>query len=144
MTELYPFQHDGIVKVEDRIAAGVRRLLVVAPTGSGKTVVGSAIIKRHIRDLRSGVLVLAHRREIISQTSNKLNGHGVAHGIIQAGTRPRPLEKVQVASVQTLHIRSRYGNMDLPPATMLVIDECHHCSRVRAIARSSTLILMQF
>jgi superfamily II DNA or RNA helicase len=74
------------------------------------------------------VLVLAHTREIIRQTSQKLFSHGVNHGIIQAGFSPRPLENVQVASIQTLWTRAmRLERMDLPPADLLVIDEAHHC-----------------
>jgi superfamily II DNA or RNA helicase len=71
--------------------------------------------------------VLAHRREIIVQTSQKLYAHGIAHGIIQAGITPRLHEHVQVASIQTLHARAIRGErMDLPPVDLLVIDECHH------------------
>ena len=126
MTTPYPFQEDVIDKVHAAIATGKRRLLIVAPTGSGKTVKASAIIKRAVQN-RQGVLVLAHRREIIAQTSRKLHAHGVAHGIIQAGVRPRSHEDVQLASVQTLWVRAmRAECMDLPKADMLVIDECHH------------------
>jgi DNA repair protein RadD len=89
-------------------------------------VIAAAIIKA-LAARRSGVLVLAHRREIIAQTSQKLHAHGVPHGIIQAGITPRPLEDVQVASIQTLWTRAMHtGRMDLPPAELLVIDECHH------------------
>ena len=50
------------------------------------------------------------------------------HGIIQAGFPARPLEDVQVASIQTLHRRAIHAEtMDLPPADLLVIDEAHHC-----------------
>jgi superfamily II DNA or RNA helicase len=74
------------------------------------------------------VLVLAHRREIITQTSDKLRANGIPHGIILAGVQPRPLEFVQVASIQTLWSRAvQRENMDLPRAELLVIDECHHC-----------------
>ena len=74
------------------------------------------------------VLVLAHTREIIKQTSEKLFAHGIEHGIIQAGYPSRPWEVVQIASVQTLWVRAmRTRRMDLPPADMLIIDECHHC-----------------
>lgn len=73
------------------------------------------------------VLVLAHTREIIKQTSAKLFEHGIPHGIIQAGFMVRPDEPVQVASVQTLWSRMRTNRIELPPADLLIIDEAHHC-----------------
>src|SRR5262249_50003277 len=43
------------------------------------------------------------------------------------GCRPRPLERVQVASIQTLWVRTMHaGSMDLPPADLVWVDECHH------------------
>ena len=111
----------------------------MAPTGSGKTVIAADIIRAKAR-ARKPVLVLAHRREIISQTSEKLHDIGIAHGIIQAGFPARPLEDVQVASIQTLHRRAIHAEtMDLPPADLLVIDEAHHCP-AKPIAKSSTAI----
>ena len=79
--------------------------------------------------MRGGsVLVLAHRREIIAQTSQKLFAAGISHGIIQAGFQPRPFERVQVASVQTLHRRAISNEtIELPDADLLIIDEAHHC-----------------
>ena len=71
--------------------------------------------------------MLAHRREIIKQTTDKLRMNGIYPGIIMAGVQPRPLELVQVASIQTLWMRSQHsGKMELPRAELLVIDECHH------------------
>src|SRR5262249_42536706 len=95
---LPPDQTDVVADIEGAIAAGQKRLLLVAPTGSGKTVVFCEIIKRYVEQHRS-VLALAHRREIIQQTSAKLSANGVRHGIIQAGIDPRPMASVQVASV---------------------------------------------
>jgi DNA repair protein RadD len=87
-----------------------------------------ADVIRTLAEARKNVLVLAHRREIIGQTSRKLFDLGIAHGIIMAGERPRPFENVQVAAVQTLHRRAIHGEtMPLPPADLLVIDEAHHC-----------------
>ncbi len=76
---------------------------------------------------RKHVLVLAHRIEIIKQTSQKLHAYDIPHGIISAGLPTRPDEPVQVASVQTLFARAVRGNrMQLPPADIIVVDECHH------------------
>jgi superfamily II DNA or RNA helicase len=70
--------------------------------------------------------VISHRREIISQTSQKLRDLDIPLGIILAGTQPRPLELVQVAAIQTLHARAvRSNRMEMPPADLLIFDEAH-------------------
>jgi DNA repair protein RadD len=116
---LYPFQQKAVEEIE-----GHRRVLVVSPTGSGKTVKASALIHRAPN---SHVLFLAHRRELIFQTRDKLKGFGVDAGVIMSGTSPDPMRRVQVASIQTLHSRSIRGDEDLPPAQMVIVDEAHHC-----------------
>jgi DNA repair protein RadD len=127
MTDLRSYQHEVIADYDSARAGGHNRILLVAPTGAGKTVIASAIIKTAVAGW-GRVLVLAHRREIITQTSAKLHSLGISHGIIQAGLSPRPMESVQVASVQTLWQRAvRTDTMQLPLANLLVIDECHHC-----------------
>ena len=120
---LRQYQRDVIDEFHRRVVEGHRRIILVAPTGAGKTVIGAEIIGATERSLKP-VLVLAHRREIIGQTSRKLYAAGIAHGIIQAGFPTRPLELVQVASIQTLWARAMYRqSMELPPADLLVVDE---------------------
>ena len=107
--ELRAYQRDVIANFDARVSAGCRRIIAVAPTGAGKTVIGANIIKKYV-DAYKDVLVLAHRREIITQTSAKLFANDISHGIIQAGFQGRPLERVQVASIQTLHRRAIYSD----------------------------------
>jgi len=128
MTELRPYQTEIVGEFERTVAAGRRRIIMVAPTGSGKTVVAAEIISHFTQAFRP-VLVLAHRKEIIEQTSKKLHACKISHGIIKAGFSPRPMERVQVASVQTLWVRAmRSDAMALPPADLLIVDECHHAT----------------
>jgi superfamily II DNA or RNA helicase len=121
-----PYQRDVIARFDAEVAAGRRRVLLVSPTGSGKTIISAAIIEAAVaRGER--VLFLAHRRELIQQASSKLYGVGVDHGIIQAGFPTRPGARVQVASVWTLHARAvRKMAMEIPPADLVVVDEAHH------------------
>jgi DNA repair protein RadD len=127
MIELRPYQVEVIGEVPQVVAAGYRRVIVVAPTGSGKTIISAQIIKGAVA-VGKRVLVLAHTREIIRQTSLKLFGHGIEHGIIQAGLVANPERAVQVASIQTLWTRAmRLDRMPMPPADLLIIDEAHHC-----------------
>jgi superfamily II DNA or RNA helicase len=123
---LRPYQRDVINRFKTEVTAGRRRVLMTAPTGSGKTVIAAAIIEGACRDRRR-VLVLAHRREIVAQTVEKLYRAGVDAGIIQANFAPRPGVAVQVASVQTLHTRAvRSRSIEPPPADLVVVDEAHH------------------
>lgn len=123
---LRDYQVDVITRLDVEIAAGRRRLLLVAPTGSGKTVIGSAVIADRVA-AGQRVLFWAHRRELVSQASRKLHDAGIDHGVIQAGHPTREDAPVQVASIQTLHARAvRSTRLDLPPADLLVIDEAHH------------------
>lgn len=50
MTKLRPYQSDVIRRVDDEIAAGCRRILIVAPTGAGKTVIAAAIIRAALQN----------------------------------------------------------------------------------------------
>jgi DNA repair protein RadD len=127
MTALRPYQERVVFETEAALASG-DRVILVAPTGSGKTVMGAAVAK-HAAEQHRGVLFLAHRREIIDQTSRKLHAYGVRHGVIIAGAddRLRPQECVQVASVATLWSRGmRSDAMPMPAADLIIVDECHH------------------
>jgi DNA repair protein RadD len=127
MTDLRRYQEDVIAEFHHMVALKQSRVIIVAPTGAGKTIIAAEIIKRKVT-ARQNALVLAHTREIIKQTAIKLFARGIAHGVIQAGITPRPFEPVQVASIQTLWARAmRTERMELPPADLLVVDECHHC-----------------
>ena len=123
MPELRPYQTDVIVKFD---ACPSRCVLMVAPTGAGKTVIAGAIVRSYV-ERGKRVLFFSHRREITKQTSTKLHAVGIDHGIIQAGFPLRLYEPVQVASVQTLTARAIRGSaIDLPLADLVIIDEAHH------------------
>jgi superfamily II DNA or RNA helicase len=100
-------------------------VLFVLPTGAGKTAIATSIMHEYTRAYKSSLFVV-HRREIVKQTCDKLRDLRVSHGVIMAGERDRPLERVQVAAIQTLHARAmRTDRMELPAADLLIIDEAH-------------------
>ncbi len=123
---LHPFQVDVTAKIDAEIAAGRKRILLVAPTGSGKTVIAASFMRRET-ERRQRILFLAHRRELVRQAAAKLLAVGIDSGIPQAGVRTRPGEAVQVASVQTMHARCiRTRTVELPEADIVIVDEAHH------------------
>lgn len=116
---LRPYQ---LAAVESAVASAtaMRRPILVAPTGSGKTVMGVAAAMRIIGKGRA--LWLAHRKELVEQATKHVEHAGGVAGIIMAGFEPTPLAPFQIASVQSLARR------EMPPADLVVIDECHHAT----------------
>jgi DNA repair protein RadD len=46
--DLRPYQDDVVDEVERTITAGERRIIIVAPTGAGKTIIAAALIRAAI------------------------------------------------------------------------------------------------
>ena len=80
-------------------------VMVQMPTGVGKTILLAEEIKNEklkIKNDKGGVLVVAHRRELIAQISQTLDAFGIEHGLIMSGKPVDETKRVQVASIQTL------------------------------------------
>jgi superfamily II DNA or RNA helicase len=106
------------------IRAGKRRVLLVAPTGSGKTSIAGEII-RCASARGSRTLFLAHRRELLEQCHGRLLEFGVESSIIRADDpRLDPSQAVQVASVQTMVRRLKQFAADA--FNLVIVDEAHH------------------
>jgi superfamily II DNA or RNA helicase len=123
--DLRPYQTDLIDRVYGSMKKGNRRVLMQLPTGGGKTLVASEILKRaSYKGYQS--IFLADRRKLIDQTGEKLGAYGVDHGIIMAGRQPDFRAPVQVASIQTLFSRAiKRQTMEVPEVQLVIIDEAH-------------------
>lgn len=107
-----------------------RRVVAVAPTGSGKTVIGAAYIKR---SGASRVLWIAHRIELLRQAFDQLRAAGLAPedvGILSGPDKRNLGARVLVAGIDSL--RSR----ETPHADLIVVDEAH---RIEAASYQAVL-----
>ncbi len=116
--KLRPYQTDAIDKLTASFQKGHRKVILQASTGAGKTVVASELIRRIIVN-GNHVLFIAHRKEIINQTSDKLDAFNIEHGVIMANHKRKNNHAVQVASIQTISRRNK------PPADVIIFDEGH-------------------
>lgn len=120
---LRDYQTQLMQQVFQKWSQGFRRILLALPTGAGKTVL-FATIAQEFTNPESGVLILAHREELILQASQKMEEITRSPvGIIKAGYPTIPERTIQVASVQTLVRRSPQL---WPKAELLIVDEAHH------------------
>lgn len=120
---LRPYQLRALDGIRAEYRAGAKRVLLVLPTGGGKTTVAAEMIHSAVARGRR-VTFIAHRKELIDQASARLGQFGVEHGVIMADhPNWRPWLPVQVASIQTL--RARRDSTEIQPPDLVVIDESH-------------------
>lgn len=124
-----PYQVKALDAIEAAEREGVRRPLVVHPTGTGKTVTFGHLINR--RADRGRALVLVHREELAAQTADKLAmiAPELRTGIVKA-ERNEVWADVVIASVQTAHRDARLAELvasaKTSPFGTIVCDEAHH------------------
>lgn len=122
---LRSYQNDIIEQVRQAIRSGYRKILVVVPTGGGKTVIAAQIVKLAAEKFHRSMF-LAHRRELIYQCADKLINFGVDHGILMAGEYPYGAADCQVASIDTLRARCiTTQKLPLPNSDIVIVDEAH-------------------
>lgn len=114
------YQTAALESVLAHFRTGNRAVLVVSPTGSGKTAMGSMLVARHLSKLAEGSAVwLVHRQELIRQAAKTLRSFG-----LRVGTPgDDPGAPVQVCMAQTLTRRRT-----IPYGTLVIVDEAHHYS----------------
>ena len=77
-------QQTSIDNLRETIQRQTRRVVLQAPTGSGKTVIAADIIRR-TRDKDNRALITVPALELVDQTVEALFAHGVREiGVIQA------------------------------------------------------------
>jgi len=101
--------------------------LAVAPTGSGKTIMLSAVTGRVLIEPDAKACILAHRTELTGQNRTKFErvNPGMTTSVFDANEKSW-LGQVTFAMVQTLSRQSHLEQM--PTLDLLVIDEAHHAS----------------
>lgn len=116
---LRPYQQRAVTDTFARWREGARSVLMVLPTGGGKTSCFASIGSNLARLHGKRTVVLAHRRELVLQAAKRFREFGVDFGLIMRGELARPHALIQVASKDTLVRR------DLPPADLVICDEAH-------------------
>lgn len=116
---LRDYQLEAVEKARAAIRGGAKNVLIVAPTGSGKTVIGSHLIEESVAKGKRSVFVI-DRLSLLGQTSETFDRYGIDHGIIQGDHwRFKPSLPVQICSIQTVAKRK------WPETQLIIVDEAH-------------------
>jgi superfamily II DNA or RNA helicase len=101
--QLRPYQLTAVDEIRGAFKEA-KRVVLCLPTGAGKTVVFSEIVRRVLEKGRK-VAIITHRRELLSQ-AGKLN-------------------RCDILMVETLNNQIKRGVVNLSSYDLLVIDEAH-------------------
>ena len=130
--QLYGYQKDALQEIFRRFENAPQdyHLLYQLPTGGGKTVIFSEIVRRYLEKFKKKVLVLTHRIELSKQTSKMLDEFGVNNKIINSTAKLDDQDEYScfVAMVETLKNRLNDEKLDISDIGLVIVDEAHYNS----------------
>lgn len=125
--QLYDYQVRGLELARQAVGALPRpaRVVVVAPTGAGKTVIALALIQLAV-EKGSRVGFITSGRQLILQMARTMEKAGVPFSVLmaQCDYRHDPTAQVQLVSKDTL--QARPDELGVPP-TIWIVDEADVC-----------------
>ena len=124
MLTLRPYQHEAKLAVYDHLRGRDDNPCVVIPTAGGKTPVMASICQDAVGLWQGRVIILAHVKELLEQTADKLNAicPEVRYGVYSAGLKRRDkANSVIVAGIQSVYQRA----CEFDPFDLAVVDEAH-------------------
>ena len=130
----YPYQQEILDRLlAEREVRGSYRNLVVAATGTGKTVIAALDYKRFCRQnagRANRLLFIAHREEILRQSRDTFAGvlKDANFGELFVGNyKPESVDHLFI-SVQTLNSQALHTKLPTDYYDYIVIDETHHAA----------------
>ena len=126
--ELRPYQQEAKEAIFAQWDSGVRKTLLVLPTGCGKTIVFAKVAEDCVRH-GDRVLILAHRGELLEQAADKIHkstGLGCAVEKAEESCQGSWF-RIVVGSVQTLMREKRLTQFQDDYFDTIIVDEAHHC-----------------
>ncbi|WP_299128640.1 DEAD/DEAH box helicase family protein [uncultured Winogradskyella sp.] len=130
--ELYEYQKGAISQIFEKFESAQNdyHLLYQLPTGGGKTVIFSEIVRQYLKTHKKKVLVMTHRIELCNQTSKMLTSFGVTNKVVnsKANLDDQAHYSCFVAMVETLNNRLNDGVLDISDVGLVIIDEAHYNS----------------
>ena len=130
--DLYSYQHGAIEKIFKCFEEAPEdyHLLYQLPTGGGKTVIFSEIVRQYLKHHKKRVLIMTHRVELCRQTANMLTEFGVVNKIVDSTANLDDQNDYDcfVAMVETLNNRLNDDKLDISNIGLVIIDEAHYNS----------------
>lgn len=126
--ELRPYQQQAKDAIFSEWENGIKKTLLVLPTGCGKTIVFAKVAEECVKG-GSRVLILAHRGELLDQAADKI-GKSTGLGCATEKAEQTCIGswfRIVVGSVQSMMREKRLSQFPNDYFNTIIIDEAHHC-----------------
>ena len=126
--ELRPYQQQAKDAIFSEWGNGIKKTLLVLPTGCGKTIVFAKVAEECVKG-GSRVLILAHRGELLDQAADKI-GKSTGLGCATEKAEQTCIGswfRIVVGSVQSMMREKRLNQFPNNYFNTIIIDEAHHC-----------------
>ena len=144
--DLYNYQKGAINKIFERFedCPSDYHLLYQLPTGGGKTIIFSEIVRQYLKLKKKKVVVLTHRIELCNQTSKVLSDFGVLNKVVNSKASLDDQEQYScfVAMVETLNNRLLDDKLDISDVGLVIIDEAHYNSFTKLLKFFSSSFIL--
>ena len=144
--DLYNYQKGAIDKIFERFedCPSDYHLLYQLPTGGGKTIIFSEIVRQYLKLKKKKVVVLTHRIELCNQTSKVLSDFGVLNKVVNSKASLDDQEEYScfVAMVETLNNRLLDDKLDISDVGLVIIDEAHYNSFTKLLKFFSSSFIL--
>ncbi len=144
--DLYNYQKGAIDKIFERFedCPSDYHLLYQLPTGGGKTIIFSEIVRQYLKLKKKKVVVLTHRIELCNQTSKVLSEFGVLNKVVNSKASLDDQEEYScfVAMVETLNNRLLDDKLDISDVGLVIIDEAHYNSFTKLLKFFSSSFIL--
>ena len=144
--DLYNYQRGAIEKIFERFenCSNDYHLLYQLPTGGGKTIIFSEIVRKYLKLKKKKVVVLTHRIELCNQTSKVLSDFGVLNKVVNSKASLDDQKKYScfVAMVETLNNRLLDDKLDISDVGLVIIDEAHYNSFTKLLKFFSSSFIL--
>jgi DNA repair protein RadD len=126
LTPLYAYQQTALGRVWEAIEAGETRIMLMLPTGGGKTVLGAHIFAHRGQQGKVSAFHVP-LLSLVLQTFERFKQYGLRNiGVIQGRNKwTNPNATLQICSIQTLAARRKNGKRELDNLSLCIVDEAH-------------------
>lgn len=119
--KLWAHQQRGLDELRPLLEAGGNSVVLTSPTGGGKS-----LMQREVMGWGYPTALYTNRRMLFNQLAEGLDAMDIRYGRVASGHETDIRADIQLCMIPTVHRRMDRPAFEVPPARVVLVDECHN------------------